>query len=89
MVYDYSKLNGKIIEVFGKQSSFAKAMNLSERTLSLKLCNKRAWKQEQMLKAMDLLGEEYSKVNEYFFKKKVQCIEHQEECTNYSEKEVA
>ena len=72
MVYDYSKLNGKITEVYGKQSNFAKAMNFSERTLSLKLCNKRDWKQEQMLQAMDLLNEDYSKINEYFFKKKVQ-----------------
>ena len=78
MVYDYSKLNGKIIEVYGKRASFAKAMEFSERTLSLKLGNKRAWKQEQMLKAMDLLGEEYSKIDEYFFKKKVQRIEHSE-----------
>lgn len=37
MSYDYSKLRGKIVEVFGKNEPFATAMDMSERTLSLKL----------------------------------------------------
>ena len=35
MAYDYSKLSGKIREVFGTNGEFAKAMGLSERTVSL------------------------------------------------------
>ena len=37
MAFDYSKLRGKIIELFGTQACFAAAMGWSERTLSLKM----------------------------------------------------
>lgn len=37
MAFDYSKLKGRIIEKYNSQSSFANAMEWSERTLSLKL----------------------------------------------------
>ena len=40
MAYNYSKLLGKITEKFGTQGNFAKSMNISERSLSLKLTNK-------------------------------------------------
>lgn len=38
-MFDYSKLKGKIKEVFGTQSAFAKAMGLSGVSLSSKLNN--------------------------------------------------
>ena len=44
MYKDYSKLNGAIIEKYGTQYNFAKAMNLSERSISLKLNGKVTWK---------------------------------------------
>lgn len=40
MSFDYSKLRGRIVEKFGTQVNFAKAIKLSERTLSLKLNGK-------------------------------------------------
>lgn len=70
--YDYSKLNGKIREVFGKCSAFAAAMNMSERTLSLKLNNKRYWKQPEMELACSLLGISHIEMWDYFFVQKVQ-----------------
>ena len=39
MPYDYSKLNGRIVEKCGTQANFAEMMGLSERTISLKLNN--------------------------------------------------
>ncbi|WP_372588656.1 DUF739 family protein [Streptococcus thermophilus] len=33
--YDYSKLNGKIVEVFGTKKKFAQSMNLSEKSISV------------------------------------------------------
>ena len=72
MAFDYKKLKGRIVEVFGNRQEFAKAMKWSERTLSLKINGKRSWKQEDMLKAIELLGLEISDVQEYFFKTKVQ-----------------
>jgi hypothetical protein len=41
MEFDYSKLNGRIVEIFGTQLNFSVAMGLSERSISLKLNNGR------------------------------------------------
>ncbi|WP_459831247.1 DUF739 family protein [Howardella ureilytica] len=39
MSYDYSKLKGRIIEKYNSNKNFSKKMNISERSLSLKLNN--------------------------------------------------
>lgn len=67
MAYNYSKLLSKIIEVFGSQRNFAKAMAKSERTISLKLNNKRSWTQPEMKLAGQLLGFQESDYQDYFF----------------------
>lgn len=71
MAYDYSKLSGKIREVFGTNGAFAKAMGLSERTVSLKMTSKVGWKQSEMEKALGLLGVPCEEVGAYFFKRTV------------------
>ena len=75
MAFDYSKLRGRIIEKFGTQISFADAMQWSERTLSLKLNSKVAWKQHEICKAIELLELTHGDIREYFFNVKVQNIE--------------
>lgn len=72
LVYDYSKLNGKIREVYGKCAAFAVAMDLSERSLSLKLNNKVGWKQQEIDLACELLGISACEIGIYFFARKVQ-----------------
>ena len=72
MKYDYSKLIGRIIEVYGTRSAFAKGMEMSDRTLSLKLNNKIPWKQPEMEKAAEILGFPLSDIQVYFFNLKVQ-----------------
>lgn len=72
MAFDYSKLRGKIIEKFGSQMSFAKAMDISERTLSLKMSGKRTWKQPEICLAINLLGLSNEDISDYFFALKVQ-----------------
>lgn len=67
MGYDYSKLNGKIVEVFGTRGNFAKQMGLSERTISLKLNNKVFWKQNEIQKAINLLNIQIKEMQDYFF----------------------
>lgn len=79
MSFNYSKLRGKITEVFGTQSCFAVAMGWSERTLSLKLNGERAWKQPDICKALKLLYLNQENIPEYFFTPKVQNIELNEE----------
>lgn len=75
MKYDFRKLRGKIIEVFGKQEAFAKAIGLSERTISLKLNNERYFKPCEISKAIDLLGLTLADIPEYFFTLEVQDVE--------------
>ncbi len=72
MAFDYSKLRGRIVEKFGSQMSFAKAMDISERTLSLKMSGKRTWKQPEICLAIKLLGLSNNDIQEYFFNLKVQ-----------------
>ena len=55
MAYDYAKLNGKIVEKCGTQAVLAERMGLSERTISLKLNNKVAFKQPEIQKALPIL----------------------------------
>ncbi len=72
MDFDYSKLKGRIIEVYGKQAAFAAAMGLSERTMSLKMKNKREWKQGEIEKACTLLHVPSCEINVYFFNRDAQ-----------------
>ena len=69
--FDYSKLIGRIIEKCGSQKAFAKKMNMSETSLSLKLNCKNYFTQSMILKAMDILEIEPGKAKEYFFTVKV------------------
>ena len=74
MTYDYSKLNGKIIEFYGTRGAFAEAMEMSDRTLSLKLNNLTSWKQPEITKACRLLKLEQDEIQDYFFDLQVQEI---------------
>ena len=74
MAFDYNKLRGRIVEKFGNQSEFANAMGLSERTISLKINGKRPWKQEEILKAIQILGLTDDDIQDDFFTLKVQNI---------------
>lgn len=67
MSFDYSKLLGRIVEVCGTQAKFAEEMGLSERSISLKLNNKRGWKQEEMKLACGVLALSDSEIPQYFF----------------------
>ena len=74
MSFDYSKLLGRIIEKYGSQQNFAKAIGLSEKILSERLNSKAFWKQKDIDKAVELLDIDREKIGLYFFNKKVQNI---------------
>ena len=67
MSYNYRKLSGRIVEVFGTQAKFAEAMELSERTISLKMNNKRPLTQTEITKASNLLNIKGENISDYFF----------------------
>lgn len=71
MAFDYSKLRGRIVEKYGSQMAFSKAMNISERTLSLKMSGKIAWKQSEICLALNLLALSGNDIKDYFFTLKV------------------
>ena len=73
MEFDYSKLLGKITEVYRTQSRFSKDMGLSERSVSMKLNGCRKWKQDETARACELLHIPFSEIPLYFFTVKVQC----------------
>lgn len=71
MAFDYSKLRGKIREVFGTQSKFATAMGLSNVSLSAKLNNNIAFTQSEINRACKLLSIPLEFIPIYFFTEKV------------------
>lgn len=75
MEFDYSKLRGRIVEKFKRQSVFAKKMSWSERTLSLKLNGKVYWKQPEIDLACKLLEINTAEIPVYFFTHKIQTFE--------------
>ena len=77
MVYDYSKLEGKIIEKFGTRESFARESGMTPKSIYDKLNNKTIWKQPEISNAMDLLFISGKDIDVYFFKMKDQEIEEE------------
>lgn len=72
MSFEYSKLRGKIKEVFNTQEAFAEAMEMSTTSISAKLNNKVTWSQKEIDKASEVLSIPKDKIPIYFFTPKVQ-----------------
>ena len=72
MQYNYAKLRGKIAEICGSQSEFAARIGLSEHSVSMKLNNRRGWKQTEIQQAADILGIVRDDIPVYFFTQEVQ-----------------
>lgn len=75
MIYDYSRLLGKIKEICGSQAVFSAKIGLSERTVSLKLNGKKGWKQPEIERICEVLKIDRRKIPIYFFSAKVQKLE--------------
>lgn len=71
-MFDYSKLLGKIKEVFKTQEAFAAAMELSLSAVNQRLNNRTDWTPAEIVKACNLLYIDISEVADYFFTLKVQ-----------------
>ena len=66
-MFDYSKLYGRIKEVFGTQEAFAKAMEMSRTAINARLKQIREWKSSEIAKACEVLGIPLCNAHEYFF----------------------
>lgn len=71
MTFNYSKLRGRIREVFGTQDRFAEAMGRSNTSISQKLNNKSEWTQTEINRAVEVLGIDDVDISAYFFAQKV------------------
>lgn len=76
IVFDYSKLKGRIVEKFGTQGRFAAANQLTDRSMSLKLNNGIGLSQEEVLKWCRMLDIDIMDIPDYFFKQKVSNFKH-------------
>ncbi len=67
IIYDYSKLRGRVIEKFKKIKNYAPALGISKTSLSNKLNNKVPFNQEEITRSVELLDIPYNEINLYFF----------------------
>lgn len=74
-MFNYSKIRGKIREMFKTQDEFAHVMGISPATLSYKLNNKVEWSQKEIDKAVELLEIDKAEIPIYFFNAEVQDAE--------------
>lgn len=72
MKFDYSKLKGKIREVCSTQENFAKALSRTDTTINNKLNNKTYFTQDEISKAVEVLGIASNEIYDYFFNQKVE-----------------
>lgn len=74
--FDFSKLRGRIKEIYRTQTAFALAMLMNEATLSNKLNNNVEFSPKEIIRACLLLSIDFEEINIYFFTLKVQEVEH-------------
>lgn len=66
-MYDYNKLKGKITEKGLTRAEFAKAVGISEASLSLRMNNRREWTQDEMIEVARILDFDVTELKDYFF----------------------
>lgn len=67
MMFNYSKLRGRIVEMYGSQRKFAKALGISNEAVSKKMHGKIAFQQAEMVTISELLDFPISDIDKYFF----------------------
>ncbi len=67
MTFAYNKLRGKIVEVFGSQTTFSKAIHLSEQSITAKLAGRSRFSQSDIITWCDALGIDQNDIGLYFF----------------------
>gem|GEM_PF-1138909 len=68
--YDYTKLNGRIVEKYGTRRAFAESIKLNEAVLSQKLNGNSRFTQDEITFFRNVLDICKEDVNDYFFKTK-------------------
>ena len=79
IVFDYSKLKGRIVEKYGTQRNFALANKITDRSMSLKLNNGIGLSQEEIITWCQMLEINVDEISAYFFNQKVSKMKQQED----------
>ena len=69
-IFDYSKLKGKIIELYGTQSNFLTHLNMTEATFIKTMKNVRYFNQSEILIILNLFKLNVADIGDYFFSAK-------------------
>lgn len=72
MVFDYSKLKGRIKEKCGSQKAFAEKLGITEATMTSKLNCDSYFSQSEILRSADILEILPDRIFTYFFTMTVQ-----------------
>lgn len=72
IIYDYSKLNGRIIEKFGSKGAFAEALGWKLSYLSKKLRQTVKMQAHDIERFRELLEIELCDIGDYFFTRRVE-----------------
>nr|DAG49944.1 MAG TPA: Protein of unknown function (DUF739) [Bacteriophage sp.] len=67
MEYDYSKLRGRIRELYGSERNFADKIKMNRSTLSLKCGNKSEFTQSEIFRILNALNLTAADIENYFF----------------------
>ena len=67
IIFDYSKLKGRIKEKFGTQKAFSKAIGMQESSLTVKLTGTQYFSQRNIYKIIRVLDIDPRDVTAYFF----------------------
>ena len=71
MIFDYSRLRGRIYEKYSTQNEFVRALGCSNTTFSTKMNNKVKFTSADIIKMVELLDIRKEEIGEYFFTLKV------------------
>lgn len=66
-IYDYSKLLGRLREKRITQSELANRLEISEQSLNRKLKSKTQFKQNEMIRTLDIIDIGVQEIASYFF----------------------
>ena len=66
-MFNYNKLRGRIVEKYGSNEAFAKAVGISIVSMSNKLNNRTGISREEILKWADILDIAKDELGAYFF----------------------
>lgn len=70
MVFEYSKLRGRIIEKCGTAENFSKTMGLTPNQTSRLMNNHQDWRPSKILQACKVLDIDVTDIGTYFFTEK-------------------